>query len=104
MTTPSWRHATCSRASGATSTRRLGHFHTGLAAIIEELEHPAEGRHSQHRAADALHDLEFTLLRSTQATADQVVAAAHAEAEAIIARARLEAERTSELAQRSHQQ
>ncbi|WP_200949211.1 MDR family MFS transporter [Phycicoccus sp. Soil748] len=82
----------------------LGHFHTGLAAIIEELEHPSEGRHSQHRAADALHDLEFTLLRSTQATADQVVAAAHAEAEAIIARARLEAERTSELAQRSHQQ
>ena len=82
----------------------LGHFHSGLAAIIEELEHPAEGRHSQHRAADALHDLEFTLLRSTQATADQVVAAAHAEAEAIIARARLEAERTRELAGRSHQQ
>jgi len=71
----------------------LGHFHAGLAAVIEELEHPAEGRHSQHRAADALHDLEFTLLRSTQATADHVVAAAHAEAEAIIARARLEAER-----------
>jgi predicted MFS family arabinose efflux permease len=82
----------------------LGHFHTGLAAIIEELEHPAEGRHSQHRAADALHDLEFTLLRSTQATADHVVAAAHAEAEAIIARARLTAERTRELAERSHQQ
>ncbi|GAA4712452.1 hypothetical protein GCM10025782_05690 [Pedococcus ginsenosidimutans] len=81
----------------------LGHFHTGLAAVIHELEHPAEGRHSQHRAADALHDLEFTLLRSTQATADHVVAAAHAEAEAIIARARLEAERTSELAQRSRQ-
>lgn len=79
----------------------LGQFHSGLGAVIESLEHPAAGRHSQQRAADVLHDLEFTLLRSTQATADRVVAAAHAEAEAIIARARLEAERMSQLTERS---
>ncbi|WP_235529305.1 MDR family MFS transporter [Phycicoccus sp. Root101] len=76
----------------------LGQFHTGLESVIRQLEAPAAGRHSQQRAADVLHDLEFTLLRSTQAAADRVVAAAHAEAEAIVARARLEAGRTSELA------
>ena len=68
-------------------------FQRGLASVLRDLDDPAAGRHSTHRVAEQLHDLEFTLLRSSQATADRVVAAAHAEAETIVARARLEASR-----------
>ena len=91
------------RGLGRDVDAAFSQFHTGLESVIRQLEEPAAGRHSQQRAAEVLHDLEFTLLRSTQATADRVVDAAHAEAESIVARARHEAERTAELAERARQ-
>jgi EmrB/QacA subfamily drug resistance transporter len=80
------------RALGRDVDAALGQFHVQLERVLEGLEQP-QGRHAGEPASEPMHDLEFTLLRSSQSTADRVVAAAHAEAEQIIAAARLEAAR-----------
>jgi len=78
------------RALGRDVDAALGQFHVELERVLDGLDQPP-GRHAAEPSAEPTHDLEFTLLRSSQSAADRVVAAAHAQAEQIIAAARLEA-------------